>query len=125
MIRRTRSPARAVTSAAALTMAVALLAAAPRVAAAVQPSNAAAKTVHTVIIEGMQYHPRVIVVRRGERVTWINRDFVPHTVTAAGGSFDSHSIAPDASWTYTPTKSGAYDYTCKFHPTMKGRLEVH
>lgn len=124
MTRLPRSSARAVIPAATLTIAAALLAAAPRVTGAAQPSQPAEKTVHTVTIEGMQYHPRVVVVRRGERVTWINKDLVPHTVTAVGGSFDSHSIAPDGSWTYTPKKSGAYDYTCTFHQTMKGRLEV-
>jgi plastocyanin len=122
--RWTRSPVRTVNSAATLVMAAALLAAAPSVAGAAEPSHPVAKKVHTVIIEGLQYRPRVLVVRRGEPVTWINRDFVPHTVTAAGGSFDSHGIAPNGSWTYVPKKPGEYDYTCTFHPTMKGKLEV-
>lgn len=117
-----RSPVRTV--AATLVVAGALFAAAPRVAEAAQPSHPAAKKGHTVTIEGLQYRPRVIVVRRGEPVTWVNKDFVPHTVTAVGGSFDSHSIAPEGSWRYVPQKTGDYDYTCAFHPTMKGRLEV-
>lgn len=116
-----RSPACAAT--AALVMAAALLAVAPGLVRAAQPSHAAKKA-HTVIIEGLQYRPRIIVVRRGEPVTWINRDLVPHTVTATGGSFDSHGIAPDGSWTYVPEKPGRYDYTCTFHPTMKGKLQV-
>lgn len=105
-------------------MAAALLAAAPRIAGAAPPSHPAAKKAHTVTIEGLQYRPRVLVVRRGEAVTWVNKDFVPHTVTAVGGGFDSHSIAPEASWTYVPRKPGEYDYRCAFHPTMKGTLQV-
>jgi plastocyanin len=124
MSRRSRSPVRAVTPAAALVMAAALLAVPPGRVEAAQPSPPAAKNVHTVIIEGLQYRPRIIVVRRGEPVTWINRDLVPHTVTATGGSFDSRGIAPDGSWTYVPERPGQYEYACAFHPTMKGKLEV-
>ena len=124
---RSRLHVRAVTAAATFVAAVALLAAAPAVIGAPQPSQppqSASKKVHTVTIEGLQYHPRVIVVRRGETVTWINKDFVPHTVTATGGSFDSHGIAPQGSWTFVPEKPGTYDYGCAFHPTMKGTLVV-
>lgn len=124
MPRRARFPVRAVTSVATLIVAAALVAAAPGFVRAAQPPHAAARKVHTVTIEALQYHPRVIVVRRGEAVRWINDDLVPHTVTATGGSFDSHSIAPNASWTYVPKKPGAYDYICRFHPTMHGKLEV-
>ncbi|HEX8757687.1 MAG TPA: cupredoxin family copper-binding protein [Steroidobacteraceae bacterium] len=79
---------------------------------------------HTVIIEGMRFHPEKIVVRRGEKIKWINKDPFPHTVTAADGRFDSGVIAPDGTWTYVPGKAGEYDYRCTFHPTMKGRLIV-
>lgn len=115
---------RSVISVAALVLAAALIAAAPRAAEATPPSHPPAKKRQTVIIEGLQYRPRVVVARRGEPVTWINQDFVPHTVTAVGGGFDSHSIAPNGSWTYVPKNPGEYDYKCIFHPTMKGKLDV-
>jgi plastocyanin len=80
--------------------------------------------VHTVIIEGMSFSPQTLTVRRGDRVTWINKDPFPHTVTATDGKFDSHPIAPDGSWTYVARKPGEYDYVCTLHVTMKGRLLV-
>ncbi len=49
-------------------------------------------TTHTVIIEGMQFSPAALVVKAGDKVTWINRDPFPHTVTAEGSRFDSHAI---------------------------------
>lgn len=79
---------------------------------------------HTVIIENMSFRPQVLVVHRGDRVTWINRDLFPHTVTSAAGKFDSHEIAPDTSWTYVARKAGEYHYVCALHVTMKGVLEV-
>jgi plastocyanin len=91
--------------------------------AAQRPDPTQAHT-HRVIIEDMRFHPQVLRVHRGDRITWINRDPFPHTVTATDGKFDSHPIAPDGSWTYVARKAGEYDYVCALHVTMKGKLEV-
>lgn len=93
-------------------------------ATASPPARPDSAGTHTVIIEGMRFHPEKIVVHRGEKIKWINKDPFPHTVTAAGGRFDSGTIGPDGTWTYVPGKAGGYDYHCAFHPTMKGRLIV-
>lgn len=89
-----------------------------------QPAHAAVARVHTVVIDGMRFRPRVVVVRRGDKITWINKDPFPHTVTASGGKFDSRQIAPEGSWTYVARDRGKYDYVCTLHVTMKGRVEV-
>jgi plastocyanin len=88
------------------------------------PPAAKNARVHTVTIEAMRFTPQSLRVRRGDRITWINKDPFPHTVTATGGTFDSHPIAPGASWTYVAAKTGEYDYVCTLHVDMKGRLEV-
>jgi predicted outer membrane protein len=61
--------------------------------------------------------------KRGDAVTWVNKDPYPHTVTAPG-AFDSRDIAPNRGWTYTARKAGRYDYVCTLHPTMKATLIV-
>lgn len=71
----------------------------------------------------MRFTPQSLTVRRGDRVTWVNKDLFPHTVTAAG-KFDSRQIAAGGSWTYTARKAGEYDYICTLHVGMTGRLEV-
>lgn len=78
---------------------------------------------HTVTIEGMQFHPPQLTVHRGDRIVWVNKDLFPHTVTSAR-AFDSGSIAANASWSYLANQSGAYAYSCSFHPTMQGRITV-
>jgi|SRR5579859_2782554 len=78
---------------------------------------------HTVTIENMQFHPQELTVRRGDRIVWENKDLFPHTATA-DKVFDSGSIVSNASWSYVATKRGEYAYTCTFHPTMKGKLNV-
>lgn len=79
---------------------------------------------HTVRIEGMSFVPETLAMRTGDRVVWVNGDFVPHTATATGGTFDSGSIAPEGSWTYEARQPGNYPYFCALHTTMSGRIVV-
>ena len=87
-------------------------------------ADRAPEAAHTVVIENMQFTPATLTVRRGERVVWVNRDLFPHTATSASKVFDSGSIAPNGSWSFTPRKAGSYPYGCTFHPTMKGTITV-
>ena len=48
-------------------------------------------------MDGTRYEPALITVKKGESVTWVNKDPFPHTATAAG-TFDSKSIAAGKSW---------------------------
>lgn len=124
---RSDSPARrhqARAPALLLALAVTLLVAGPLPGRAAQPAGRSVQT-HTVTIEGLRYSPQTLTVHRGDRVTWINKDPFPHTVTSTTGKFDSHEIAPGGSWTYVARKAGEYDYLCSLHVSMKGRLEVH
>jgi plastocyanin len=79
---------------------------------------------HVVVIENMQYTPAELHVRRGERVTWVNRDLVPHTATAKDKTFDSQALAAGASWSTVAARAGRIAYACTFHPTMAAVLVV-
>lgn len=85
---------------------------------------AAEPVTHTITVENMVYSPASLIVHRGDRVTWVNKDLFPHTASASGGVFDSGAIAAEGSWSYVASKPGDYAYDCKFHPTMHGTLKV-
>lgn len=90
------------------------------------PASEPARTprTHTItIVDATSYEPKRLVVQAGDTVVWVNKDLIPHTATAKG-AFDSQVIQAGASWTYTASKKGATAYTCLFHPTMTGNLEV-
>ena len=93
------------------------------VVAAATNAALAKGTAHTVVIDGVQYSPAALTVKRGDTVTWVNKDPFPHTVTAPG-AFDSKDIAAGAKWKYVARKAGTYDYICTYHPNMKGVLKV-
>ncbi|KHK59247.1 hypothetical protein PI86_09945 [Burkholderia sp. A9] len=92
-------------------------------ALAIAAADVAASTTHRITIEGMRFNPASLTVARGDTIVWVNKDLVAHTATAAG-VFDSHEIAPDASWTYVANTPGRHAYLCTFHPTMKATLIV-
>ena len=86
------------------------------------PLASAAPPVHTVVIEGMRFIPENLMVRSGERIVWVNKDVVPHTVTQP--AFDSHAVAPNDSWSYVAGRPGIYPYQCSTHPAMRATLIV-
>jgi len=94
-------------------------------AAGFGPAAAADKPgrTHEIVIQGLQYVPETLTVRRGDVVVWTNKDPFPHTATAAG-AFDSKSIAAGASWRFTARRAGSFPYVCTLHSNMKGTLQV-
>jgi plastocyanin len=82
----------------------------------------AAKT-HTVAMDGTRFIPDTIIVKKGDRVVWMNKDPFPHTATAER-TFDSGSIAAGQSWSHVARSVGEFAYVCTLHPGMKGILIV-
>ncbi len=80
-----------------------------------------AKT-HTVIMETMEFRPKMLTVKSGDTIVWVNKDLVPHTATT--DSFDSMTIPAGKSWKYTTRTKGDFPYGCTFHPTMRATLRV-
>jgi len=72
------------------------------------------------------YSPSTIhvVIGVNNTITWSNDDTSPHTVTARNGSFDSKNLPSGATFSFTFTNPGTYDYYCQYHPWMKGTVVV-
>jgi len=88
-------------------------------AAADPPATAGAATVQ---VGDNTFTPATIEVAVGETVTFENGGAIPHTVT--GDGFDSGSMAPGDTFTFTAEKAGTVSYVCSFHPGMQGTIEV-
>ena len=70
----------------------------------------------------MKFVPERLVVAAGDRVTWTNRDFVPHSVTAPG--VESGDLAQDRTWSFVAREKGEMAYLCRLHPMMRGVVVV-
>jgi plastocyanin len=67
-----------------------------------------------------------LAVAPGQKITVVDADSEPHTVTADDGSFDTGSFDTEAPGMLTaPTTPGVYPVHCTVHPTMHGKLTVH
>jgi len=79
----------------------------------------------TVLIQNFSYKPAHITIKRGTKVTWINKDMTKHTATANNGAFDSGVLRPGQSYSHTFKTAGrTNNYHCEIHPFIKGSVTV-
>ena len=77
----------------------------------------------TVRIDSMAFEPVPVAASVGDVIEWSNGDFVDHTATAEAGQFDV--VIPVGETRRLPLQTaGTFDYFCRYHPNMKGRITV-
>ena len=76
----------------------------------------------TVIIDKLAFGAVPTNLRVGDSVLWVNHDLFRHSATA-NGHFDM-DLPAGAQRRMLLTKPGAFPFTCKYHPGMKGVLKV-
>ena len=78
---------------------------------------------HTVEIVGMKFNPAEILVKKGDKIVFVNKDMVAHNATEKSKkTWKSPEIAPGKSWSMTASESA--EYYCTLHPVMKGKITV-
>jgi len=94
------------------------------VAAGLSAAMAAAD--HTIRQRGRMFSSDSVTIRRGETVTFLNDDNVPHNVVSVstGNQFDLGSQPPGASTDVTFNEVGDVQVICAIHPRMKMTLKV-
>lgn len=79
----------------------------------------------SVTIDNFRFTPPDITIPAGTTIKWTNQDGPTHTVTSdMAGIFDSGSLAPNTSFSFTFTTPGTFTYHCAIHPTMMGKVVV-
>ena len=90
-----------------------------------QSNNAVSIVSDASTMGNKAYNLSPITISQGDTVTWTNEDFGIHTVTENNGIFGSEDLRPDQTFEYTFEESGAFDYHCKLHPMMTGKVVVN
>jgi len=91
--------------------------------AAASWSGAAAARTYDAVIDQLKFGPLPVVLKRGDRIRWINHDLFRHSVTARDGSFDL-DLPAGKSGTIVLKQPGTIRYFCRFHPGMMGSLMI-
>jgi plastocyanin len=95
-----------------------------------KPTSSRTKEVATnsvpnqVVIENFSFVPATLTIKAGTKVTWINRDDVPHTATDTDKRFNSKTLDTDDQFSFTFSEAGTYSYYCALHPKMTGQIIV-
>ena len=79
---------------------------------------------YMVEIVNFRFSPATLKVPPGTKVTWINRDRTFHTVTSDDELFSSGNLANGWTFSYIFEEQGTYEYHCKPHSYMKGKVIV-
>jgi plastocyanin len=106
-----------------LTRLAAAIAACAALALGLAASSTASSEVGVTIVS-RAYQPPALTIEAGQTVTWTNRGFTPHTVTALGGEFSSGRLNVGESFKVTFSTPGTFAYKCEIHPSMRGAVTV-
>ncbi|TPK66688.1 amicyanin [Mesorhizobium sp. B2-4-19] len=90
-------------------------------ALALMTAPVAAATIE-VTIDKLVFSPATVEAKVGDTIEWVNKDVVAHTATVRGGW--EVMIPPKKSASLTLKAAGAVDYFCRFHPNMRGQMNV-
>ena len=85
---------------------------------------ASAQDEMTVSIQDFFFEPDQLTVAPGTTVTWVNDGAEPHTSTADDGTWDSGTLQPGESFSFTFDDPGDYSYLCEIHPDMTATITV-
>lgn len=99
--------------------------AATLVTGVVRANDPPASAEQQIAIYNYKFSPEVLTVPVGTKVTWTNKDEVPHTVVSTDKRFpQSGGLDTGEQYSYTFTTAGSYEYFCTLHPFMKGKIVV-
>jgi plastocyanin len=79
----------------------------------------------SVVIDNFAFEPAILIVARGTRVSWTNRDDEPHAVQSSDRTtFKSKLLDTGESFSRVFDRPGRYDYFCSLHPHMTATVIV-
>jgi plastocyanin len=78
---------------------------------------------YTVVMDKLKFGPLPAQLHKGDTIVWVNKDLFRHTATAADHSFDV-DLMPGKAGKIVLTKEGAIPFICRYHPNMRGVLQV-
>jgi plastocyanin len=77
-----------------------------------------------VAIHDFKFQPARLVVSRGTRLIWTNKDSDPHTISSKRAHWSSQALDTGTSFATVTKKAGTFAYICTIHPFMHGTVVV-
>ncbi len=77
-----------------------------------------------VSITDFQFQPADLTIHVGDTVTWTNNGPSDHTTTSDTLVWDSGTLIPGNTFSFTFTQTGVFPYHCSIHSIMHGTITV-
>jgi plastocyanin len=94
------------------------------IAALIAPATAWSVGMAQVSIDNFSFGPGILTIGRGDSVTWMNQDDIPHSIVFTGLGVRSNVLDTDKIFTYQFDRAGTFSYVCGLHPQMHGQVVV-
>ena len=88
------------------------------------PRFTRAGTDHHVDIKRLKFKPASLTIKAGETVIWKNHDIAAHTASDVEGNWDTGELKKNAEGRIVFNEAGTFDYSCAYHPMMKGQIII-
>lgn len=88
------------------------------------PPSTQTGTTAQVTIQNFSFQPGELRIKSGAKVTWTNKDSVPHKVVADDNSFSGPELGSGQRYDHVFDKKGRYTYHCGIHTYMKAEIDV-
>jgi plastocyanin len=99
--------------------------AAARAHATAASGAVAASAANEVTIDNFAFNPKIVSIASGSKLSWRNRDDVPHRVQSTDNRFaPSPVLDTKATYSVSFPESGEFPYFCSIHPVMQGKVVV-
>lgn len=86
--------------------------------------NKEATGFRVIEITNLEFYPAEVTIKKGTAIEWINMDSVSHQIEYLDGKIISNKLEKGDYFDYTFNKPGTYEYYCKIHPSIKGKITV-
>ncbi len=86
--------------------------------------SASATITKTVVAKENYFSPKSVSISKGSSIKWTNKGYTSHTITSTTSAWSSKTLAPGQSFTRVFNKAGTFNYKCKFHFGMTGKVVV-
>ena len=86
---------------------------------------AGASAANEVTIDNFAFNPKIVTVKAGSKLTWRNRDDVPHKIQSTDNRFAASPLLDTkAVYSVSFPEGGEFPYFCSVHPVMQGKVVV-
>ena len=82
----------------------------------------------SIDIKNSKFAPSAMIIAQGTSVVWMNSDSVPHQIDVIGFDNGKDVVGPviskNVKYSLGFLQKGTYNYFCKIHPQMRGKITV-